>query len=78
MRGGLAERTGAIHVGDRLLAIDGHSLSGQPLSRAVQLLMAAADVVTLRIARPKHAHNTPILAAGEKNISLNLHTFSTF
>ncbi|XP_047737782.1 uncharacterized protein LOC108682639 [Hyalella azteca] len=63
--GGLAERTGAIHVGDRLLAIDGHSLSGQPLSRAVQLLMAAADVVTLRIARPKHAHNTPILPADD-------------
>ena len=51
--GGLAERTGAIHVGDRLLAINGHSLKCQPLSYAVQLLQEAGETVTLKIARPK-------------------------
>ncbi|XP_060036611.1 glutamate receptor-interacting protein 2 isoform X2 [Erinaceus europaeus] len=46
---GLAERTGAIHVGDRIMAINGVSLKGQPLSQAIRLLQAAGDTVTLRI-----------------------------
>ncbi|CAL4088322.1 unnamed protein product, partial [Meganyctiphanes norvegica] len=36
--GGLADRTGAIHVGDRLLAINGSSLRGKPLSEAIAML----------------------------------------
>ncbi|XP_073900590.1 glutamate receptor-interacting protein 2 isoform X3 [Castor canadensis] len=46
---GLAERTGAIHVGDRILAINGVSLKGRPLSEAIHLLQVAGETVTLKI-----------------------------
>ncbi|KAF0312701.1 Glutamate receptor-interacting protein 1 [Amphibalanus amphitrite] len=49
--GGLAERTGALHVGDRVLAINGSSLRGRPLSEAIQLLQNSTDVVRLKVAR---------------------------
>lgn len=49
--GGLAEQTGALHVGDRLLAISGESLRGKPLSEAIALLQGSGDIVTLKIAR---------------------------
>uniref|UniRef100_A0A8C7G968 Glutamate receptor interacting protein 2 n=1 Tax=Oncorhynchus kisutch TaxID=8019 RepID=A0A8C7G968_ONCKI len=52
---GLAERTGAIHVGDRILAINSVSLKGKPLSEAIHLLQMAGETVTLKIKkqRPK-------------------------
>uniref|UniRef100_A0A673A070 Glutamate receptor interacting protein 2b n=1 Tax=Sphaeramia orbicularis TaxID=375764 RepID=A0A673A070_9TELE len=40
---GLAERTGAIHVGDRILAINSVSLKGKPLSEAIHLLQMAGE-----------------------------------
>ncbi|KAG8435907.1 hypothetical protein GDO86_007123, partial [Hymenochirus boettgeri] len=46
---GLAERTGAIHIGDRILAINSVSLKGKPLSEAIHLLQMAGETVTLRI-----------------------------
>ncbi|XP_058534916.1 glutamate receptor-interacting protein 2 isoform X2 [Ochotona princeps] len=46
---GLAERTGAIHVGDRILAINNVSLKGRPLSEAIHLLQMAGEIVTLKI-----------------------------
>ncbi|XP_076864539.1 glutamate receptor-interacting protein 2 isoform X3 [Brachyhypopomus gauderio] len=46
---GLAERTGAIHVGDRILAINLVSLKGRRLSEAIQLLQTAGETVTLKI-----------------------------
>uniref|UniRef100_G1SEU6 Glutamate receptor interacting protein 2 n=1 Tax=Oryctolagus cuniculus TaxID=9986 RepID=G1SEU6_RABIT len=46
---GLAERTGAIHVGDRILAINSVSLKGRPLSEAIHLLQMAGETVTLKI-----------------------------
>ncbi|XP_034093501.1 glutamate receptor-interacting protein 2-like isoform X8 [Gymnodraco acuticeps] len=46
---GLAERTGAIHVGDRILAINSISLKGKPLSEAIHLLQMAGETVTLKI-----------------------------
>lgn len=49
--GGLAEQTGALHVGDRLLAINGESLRGKPLSEAIALLQSSGNTVTLKIAR---------------------------
>lgn len=49
--GGIAEKTGAIHVGDRLLAINGHSLRGKPLSEAILLLQNSRDTVTLKISK---------------------------
>uniref|UniRef100_A0A3P8X6I8 Glutamate receptor interacting protein 2a n=1 Tax=Cynoglossus semilaevis TaxID=244447 RepID=A0A3P8X6I8_CYNSE len=48
-RKGLAERTGAIHVGDRVLAINGVSLKGKPLSKAIHHLQMAGESVTLKI-----------------------------
>ncbi|XP_028853709.1 glutamate receptor-interacting protein 2 isoform X4 [Denticeps clupeoides] len=49
---GLAERTGAIHVGDRILAINNVSLKGKPLSEAIHLLQIAGETVTLKIKKP--------------------------
>ncbi|XP_056279545.1 glutamate receptor-interacting protein 2 isoform X2 [Pseudoliparis swirei] len=46
---GLAERTGAIHIGDRVLAINGVGLKGKPLSEAIRLLQGAGESVTLKI-----------------------------
>jgi C-terminal processing protease CtpA/Prc len=37
----LCSRTGAIHVGDRILAINSSSLKGKPLSEAIHLPAAA-------------------------------------
>lgn len=42
-------RTGAIHVGDRILAINNVSLKGKPLSEAIHLLQMAGESVTLKI-----------------------------
>lgn len=49
--GGLAEKTGALHVGDRILAINGESLEHRPLSEAIRLLQSSGDRVQLKIAR---------------------------
>lgn len=50
-RGGVvcSLRTGAIHVGDRILAINSVSLKGKPLSEAIHLLQMAGETVTLKI-----------------------------
>ncbi|XP_069674569.1 glutamate receptor-interacting protein 2 isoform X2 [Periplaneta americana] len=69
-QGGLAEQTGALHVGDRLLAINGESLRGKPLSEAIALLQSSGDTVTLKIARTiakplsESCENT-VLSAGQ-------------
>ncbi|KAA0714375.1 Glutamate receptor-interacting protein 2 [Triplophysa tibetana] len=42
-------RTGALHIGDRVLAINNMSLKGKPLSEAIHLLQTAGDTVTLKI-----------------------------
>lgn len=49
--GGLAERTGALQVGDNLLAINGQSLNGKPLSEAIAVLNNCGDAVTIKISR---------------------------
>ncbi|KAF7269698.1 hypothetical protein GWI33_017282 [Rhynchophorus ferrugineus] len=49
--GGLAEKTGALHVGDRILAINGENLDHRPLSDAIRLLQTSGDRVQLKIAR---------------------------
>ncbi|XP_024143106.1 glutamate receptor-interacting protein 1 isoform X1 [Oryzias melastigma] len=69
-KGGLAERTGAIHVGDRILAINSSSLKGKPLSEAISLLQQAGETVTLKIKKqgelssPKTCIIGPGLGAG--------------
>uniref|UniRef100_A0A1B6DIR9 PDZ domain-containing protein n=1 Tax=Clastoptera arizonana TaxID=38151 RepID=A0A1B6DIR9_9HEMI len=59
---GLAERMQVLHVGDRILAIDGHSLNQEPLSSAITLLQESGDKVQLCIARSNQSVN--------KNVSL--------
>uniref|UniRef100_A0A8C1RVS7 Glutamate receptor interacting protein 2b n=1 Tax=Cyprinus carpio TaxID=7962 RepID=A0A8C1RVS7_CYPCA len=54
---GLAERTGAIHVGDRILAINSVSLKGKPLSEAIHLLQVAGETVTLKIKKQTDSKN---------------------
>uniref|UniRef100_A0A8C2S896 PDZ domain-containing protein n=1 Tax=Capra hircus TaxID=9925 RepID=A0A8C2S896_CAPHI len=56
---GLAERTGAIHVGDRILAINSVSLKGRPLSEAIHLLQVAGETVTLKIKKQLDRPLTP-------------------
>ncbi|KAM8803011.1 glutamate receptor-interacting protein 1 isoform 9-T9 [Rhynchonycteris naso] len=56
-KGGLAERTGAIHVGDRILAINSSSLKGKPLSEAIHLLQMAGETVTLKIKKQTDAQS---------------------
>ncbi|KAL7667964.1 hypothetical protein ACOME3_008687 [Neoechinorhynchus agilis] len=50
--GGLVDRTNAIHIGDRILAINGISLRGKGLNEALKLLQGGQDPVTLKIFRP--------------------------
>ncbi|XP_064605034.1 glutamate receptor-interacting protein 1-like isoform X3 [Liolophura sinensis] len=50
-QGGLAEKTGAIHIGDTLLAINGQGMRGRTLSEAIKMLQMAGDIVTLKISR---------------------------
>ncbi|CAF0828269.1 unnamed protein product [Rotaria sp. Silwood1] len=65
--GGLADKTNAIHIGDRILAINDVSLRGKGLNEAIKLLQASNDEITLKIsrtinpqqklARPFHHHH---------------------
>uniref|UniRef100_A0A803SQV6 Glutamate receptor interacting protein 1 n=1 Tax=Anolis carolinensis TaxID=28377 RepID=A0A803SQV6_ANOCA len=57
-KGGLAERTGAIHIGDRILAINSSSLKGKPLSEAIHLLQMAGETVTLKIKKQTDGEST--------------------
>ncbi|WAR26106.1 GRIP1-like protein [Mya arenaria] len=49
--GGLAARTGAIQVGDRVLSINGAQTTGKSLTEATTMLAEAGDLVTLKVAR---------------------------
>ena len=69
-------RTGALHVGDRLLAINGVSLRGKTLTDAVHLLQNAGDTVTVKITRPavsrthagqRHLPVSPMLCVVSEN-----------
>ncbi|KAJ8371896.1 hypothetical protein AAFF_G00298880 [Aldrovandia affinis] len=66
-RRGVAERTGAIHIGDCILAINSVSLKGKPLSEAIHLLQAAGETVTLKIKKQTDkplAKKVPGVSAG--------------
>uniref|UniRef100_A0A673A0N8 Glutamate receptor interacting protein 2b n=1 Tax=Sphaeramia orbicularis TaxID=375764 RepID=A0A673A0N8_9TELE len=67
---GLAERTGAIHVGDRILAINSVSLKGKPLSEAIHLLQMAGETVTLKI--KKQLDSEPLLEKKHLNSTYDL------
>nr|CAB3250893.1 glutamate receptor-interacting protein 2 [Phallusia mammillata] len=49
--GGLASRTGAIHVGDKILSINAVPLRAKTLNEAISLLQNAGEVVNLKIRR---------------------------
>ena len=44
-------RTNAIHIGDRILAINDVSLRGKGLHEAIDLLQTSGDEITLKISR---------------------------
>ncbi|KAI3382589.1 hypothetical protein SNEBB_002256 [Seison nebaliae] len=50
--GGMAEKTQAIHVGDRIVAINGMLLKGKGLSDAISMLKSSRNSVMLKISRP--------------------------
>ncbi|CAF3240293.1 unnamed protein product [Rotaria sp. Silwood2] len=52
--GGLADKTNAIHIGDRILAINDVSLRGKGLNEAIKLLQTSGDEITLKISRLVH------------------------
>ncbi|KAL8608811.1 hypothetical protein ACOMHN_051416 [Nucella lapillus] len=58
--GGLAQKTAAMHVGDRLLGINDSTTRNKPLSEAIRMLQSAGDVVTLKIARPINAEGLKV------------------
>ena len=47
-------RTNAIHVGDRILAINDFNLRGKGLNEAIKLLQTSGDEITLKISRTVH------------------------
>uniref|UniRef100_A0A1I7YQU2 Glutamate receptor-interacting protein 1 n=1 Tax=Steinernema glaseri TaxID=37863 RepID=A0A1I7YQU2_9BILA len=49
--GGLAERTGALHAGDRILAINGESIKGKKVTDAMRILQQSTEVVTIKVSR---------------------------
>ncbi|KAK6111480.1 PDZ domain (Also known as DHR or GLGF) family protein [Brugia pahangi] len=49
--GGLAEKTGAIHVGDRILAVNNESIEGMKAADVMHLLQQSNDLVTIKIMR---------------------------
>uniref|UniRef100_A0A182P399 PDZ domain-containing protein n=1 Tax=Anopheles epiroticus TaxID=199890 RepID=A0A182P399_9DIPT len=55
--GGVAHSVGQLQVGDCLLAINGESVSGLPLTTATKLLQKFENVVDLQIARTEQATN---------------------
>uniref|UniRef100_A0A3B1JQR3 Glutamate receptor interacting protein 2a n=1 Tax=Astyanax mexicanus TaxID=7994 RepID=A0A3B1JQR3_ASTMX len=72
-RNGLAHRTGALHIGDRVLAINSMSLKGKPLSEAIHLLQTAGDTVTLKIKKRAERKAGSCLSDTEDERSDSLH-----
>uniref|UniRef100_A0A0R3S6B1 PDZ domain-containing protein n=1 Tax=Elaeophora elaphi TaxID=1147741 RepID=A0A0R3S6B1_9BILA len=59
--GGLAEKTGAVRVGDRILAVNNESVEGMKAADVMHLLQQCTDLVTIKIMRifdPSTAHST--------------------
>ena len=50
--GGPADLSGNIQAGDRIIAINGHSLEGMPHHKAVELIRDSSDIVQLLISQP--------------------------
>jgi C-terminal processing protease CtpA/Prc len=65
----LAERTGALHIGDRLLAINGRTLQGKLLSEAIEILQTSGDIVTLKIGKSDTTSMLHTIRLSPKQIS---------
>lgn len=64
--GGLAEKTGALHVGDRVLAIDNNDTSSILLSEAMNYLQNSKDCVLIKVSR-SHLTSSDATAVQENN-----------
>jgi len=51
-------RTNAIHIGDRILAINDVTLRGKGLNEAIRLLQTSGDEITLKISRLIHSQQS--------------------
>lgn len=49
--GGIAQNSRKINVGDCLLAVNGESVQGKPLSHATKLLHSLGNIVDLKVSR---------------------------
>ncbi|GAB6020230.1 hypothetical protein CHUAL_002950 [Chamberlinius hualienensis] len=54
--GGIAEKTGALHHGDRLLAIDGRPVHGKALGPVIHQLQNSVDSVFLKVSCRRNKH----------------------
>ena len=68
-------RTNAIHIGDRILAINDMSLRGKGLNEAIKLLQASTDEITLKISRTIHPqqsnlHKASLISAASTGCAL--------
>ncbi|KAL3121821.1 hypothetical protein niasHT_002049 [Heterodera trifolii] len=56
MPGELAERTGALHVGDRIVAINGEPIEGKKVGHVTQMLQQCADPLNIKLCRAESSH----------------------
>uniref|UniRef100_A0A915MFB6 PDZ domain-containing protein n=1 Tax=Meloidogyne javanica TaxID=6303 RepID=A0A915MFB6_MELJA len=49
---GLAERTGALNIGDQIIAVNGELLEGKKVSQITQILQQCPDPISLKLSRP--------------------------
>ncbi|CAK5031302.1 unnamed protein product [Meloidogyne enterolobii] len=49
---GLAERTGALNIGDQIIAVNGELLEGKKVSQVTQILQQCPDPISLKLSRP--------------------------
>lgn len=54
--GGVAQNSRQIKIGDTLLAINGESVQGKPLSQATKLLQNLGNRIDLKISRNVHGN----------------------
>lgn len=57
LSGGIAEASHQINMGDCLLAINGESVQGKPLSHATKLLQNLGNIVDLKVSRNINGKN---------------------
>lgn len=51
IKGGVAEQSGVLKIGDHILSINGQSVHNKPLSQAISLLQMTTNHITLTILR---------------------------